>query len=98
MPQFDSLHHLRHNKSSDFIAGFLSVKLTDKTIVNKENALLKITHLKTNHVQNPLGFVLEPLVFSWIVEDTPDKKQISQQVLTPKDDTFKRNIFDTNFS
>jgi alpha-L-rhamnosidase len=65
--------------------------------MNKER-ILKITHLKTNHVKNPLGFAIDKPVYLWTVEDTQDKEKISVQVLMPKDDTFKHNIFGTNFS
>jgi alpha-L-rhamnosidase len=56
---------------------------------------MKIACLKTNHVQNPLGFALDPLLFSWIVEDTQDKKQSAAQVVISKDDAFKQIIFDS---
>ena len=59
---------------------------------------MKIAYLKTNHVQNPLGFVSNTLEFSWIVEDTHDKNQSAAQVVISKDDTFKHIIIDTNFS
>ena len=59
---------------------------------------MKIAYLKTNHVQNPLGFASNTLEFSWIVEDTHDKNQSAAQGLISKDDTFKHIIFDTNFS
>ncbi|MCZ7544212.1 MAG: hypothetical protein M5R40_12075 [Anaerolineae bacterium] len=42
---------------------------------------MKITHLKTNHIVNPLGFAIEKPTFSWIVEDTCDKVQTAAQVL-----------------
>jgi alpha-L-rhamnosidase len=56
---------------------------------------MKITLLKTNHVKNPLGFALDNPVLSWIVEDTPDKKQTAAQVIASKDETFAQIIFDS---
>jgi len=56
---------------------------------------VKITLLKTNHVKNPLGFSLDKPVFSWTVEDTQDKKQISAQVIISKDDGFTQILFDS---
>ena len=46
---------------------------------------MKITHLKTNHIINPLGFAIEKTAFSWIVEDTGDQVQTAAQVLVSRD-------------
>jgi alpha-L-rhamnosidase len=56
---------------------------------------VKITHLKTNHVINPLGFAIEKPTFSWIVEDTDDTAQTAAQVLVSRDDDFGQVIFDS---
>ncbi|NTV36954.1 MAG: alfa-L-rhamnosidase RamA, partial [Anaerolineaceae bacterium] len=56
---------------------------------------MKLTHLKTNHTQNPLGFASDNPVLSWIVEDTPDKKQAAAQVIVSKEETFAQIIFDS---
>ena len=56
---------------------------------------MKITHLKTNHIINPLGFAIEKPIFSWIVEDTSDTKQTAAQVLISLDDGFDQVIFDS---
>lgn len=56
---------------------------------------MKITHLKTNHIENPLGFAIEKPTFSWIVEDTPDKVQTAAQVRVSLDGDFERVIFDS---
>jgi alpha-L-rhamnosidase len=56
---------------------------------------VKITHLKTNHIVNPLGFGLEKPTFSWIVEDTSDKVQTAAQVLVSCDGNFEQLIFDS---
>ncbi len=56
---------------------------------------MKITHLKTNHIINPLGFAIDKPTFSWIVEDTNDKVQTAAQVLVSQDVGFKQVIFDS---
>jgi alpha-L-rhamnosidase len=56
---------------------------------------MRISNLKTNHVRNPLGFALDQPVFSWIVEDTKDKKQAAAQVMVSVDDAFAQTIFDS---
>jgi alpha-L-rhamnosidase len=56
---------------------------------------VKITHLKTNHIVNPLGFAIEKPTFSWIVEDTGDTVQIAAQVLVSHDRDFEQVIFDS---
>ncbi len=56
---------------------------------------MKITHLKTNHVVNPLGFAIDRPTFSWIVEDTPDTVQTAAQVLISSDGSFTQIIFDS---
>lgn len=56
---------------------------------------MKITHLKTNHIVNPLGFALEQPTFSWIVDDTYDTVQTAAQVQVGLDREFRHIIFDS---
>lgn len=56
---------------------------------------MKISHLKTNHVTNPLGYAIEKPTFSWIVEDTSDTTQTAAQVLISLDRHFEQVIFDS---
>jgi alpha-L-rhamnosidase len=56
---------------------------------------MKIAHLKTNHVTNPLGFAIGEPTLSWIVEDTPDQMQTAAQVLVSRDGNFEQVIFDS---
>ncbi|MBN1564167.1 MAG: family 78 glycoside hydrolase catalytic domain [Anaerolineae bacterium] len=56
---------------------------------------MKITHLKTNHIVNPLGFAIENPTFSWIVEDTPDMIQTAAQVQVSYDHDFAETVFDS---
>ena len=56
---------------------------------------MKITHLKTNHIENPLGFAIEEPTFTWIVEDTNDTVQTAAQILVSRDGDFEQVIFDS---
>lgn len=56
---------------------------------------MKVTHLKTNHVVNPLGYAIEHPVFSWMVEDTHDTVQMAAQVLVSLDSAFTQILFDS---
>ncbi|MBI5931528.1 MAG: family 78 glycoside hydrolase catalytic domain [Chloroflexi bacterium] len=56
---------------------------------------MKITHLKTNHIVNPLGFHMEKPTFSWIVEATYDTVQTAAQVFISRDRDFEQIIFDS---
>ncbi len=41
---------------------------------------MKLTHLRTNHVVQPLGLAMDRPVFSWTASDTPDKVQAAAQI------------------
>ncbi len=56
---------------------------------------MKITHLKTNHIVNPLGFAIETPTFAWIVEETPDPVQTAAQVRVSRDADFEQIVFDS---
>ncbi len=56
---------------------------------------MKITHLKTNHIVNPLGFAIEKPTFSWIVEHTYDTVQTAAQIQVSRDSDFEQIIFDS---
>jgi alpha-L-rhamnosidase len=56
---------------------------------------MKINHLKTNRNTNPLGFALGKPSLSWIVAETPDKKQTAAQVLIAREPSFKTVLFDS---
>src|SRR5699024_3122807 len=42
---------------------------------------LKLTHLRTNHITQPLGLFIRRPVFSWVAEDTTDKRQACAQIV-----------------
>ncbi len=56
---------------------------------------MKITHLKTNHIVNPLGFAIETPTLSWMVEDTPDTVQTAAQVWISRDPDFEQVLCDS---
>ena len=56
---------------------------------------MNITHLKTNHIQNPVGFAIEKPTLSWIVENTSDTLQTAAQVLVSLEADFAQPIFDS---
>lgn len=56
---------------------------------------MKISHLKTNHIANPLGFAIEQPTFSWMVEDTNDTVQTAAQIVVSLDANFEQIIFDS---
>ncbi len=56
---------------------------------------MKISHLKTNRIANPLGFAIEKPSFSWIVDDTNDTVQTAARVIIGLDNDFQQVIFDS---
>jgi len=56
---------------------------------------MKITHLKTNRIESPLGFALNHLSFSWMVEDASDPMQTAAQFILAKDPEFEEVFFDS---
>jgi alpha-L-rhamnosidase len=56
---------------------------------------MKITNLRTNHIENPLGFALGQPSLSWIVEDTNDRLQKAAQVTIAKDEQFTQIVYNT---
>lgn len=56
---------------------------------------MKISHLKTNRVTNPLGFAIDTPTFSWIVSETTDTVQTAAQVTVSRDADFQQIIFDS---
>lgn len=56
---------------------------------------MKISHLKTNHVANPLGYALDRPTLSWIVEETCDTEQTAARVAISLDRDFQHLVFDS---
>lgn len=59
---------------------------------------MKIQRMKTNRIQNPLGFDLKQPVLSWTVAETAAKKQLWARVEVAADEAFKTLLFDTGES
>lgn len=53
-----------------------------------------IRKLRTNHIEKPIGYALEPLTLSWIPEST-GKKQVSARVKIALDQDFKTIVYDS---
>jgi alpha-L-rhamnosidase len=56
---------------------------------------MKITHLRTNHLINPLGFYVEKPFFSWITEGTEGNYQEAAQIQVAFEDDFINIIYDS---
>lgn len=53
---------------------------------------MKLTHLRTNHIVEPLGLYMKKPVFSWVAEDTADKRQESARIQVT---TQGRTVYDS---
>lgn len=56
---------------------------------------MKITHLKTNHLVNPLGYDLGRPSISYVVSEARGKRQANAQVLVAADEDFAEVIYDS---
>ncbi len=56
---------------------------------------MKVTGLRTNHFENPIGYVLSPLCFSWKVEEAKGKKTALAQVKIAADAQMKEILWDS---
>lgn len=56
---------------------------------------MKVISLKTNHIENPLGFTIEKPRLSWITTDTGSKFQEAAQVQISLDEAFENILFDS---
>lgn len=56
---------------------------------------MKITNLKVNRINNPLGFNLGKPTLSYIVEDTKAKKQVYAQIMVALDEMFENVVYDS---
>lgn len=57
--------------------------------------IVKISHLKTNRIVNPLGFAIDTPALSWVVSATADTVQTAAQVLVSYDADFAQIVFDS---
>jgi alpha-L-rhamnosidase len=56
---------------------------------------MRIEKLKTNKMENPLGFLLGKPRFSYIVSNTEAKKQVAARIEVATDESFHSIIFDS---
>ena len=56
---------------------------------------MKIERMRTNHIENPLGYTLDPACFSWIVTGTNARKQKSASIQIAADEDFATILFDS---
>ena len=59
---------------------------------------MKIVSCKTNHIVNPLGFMMKAVTFSWITEETTSKKQTAAQIKVASDGGFSNILYDSGKS
>lgn len=59
---------------------------------------MNITHMKTNHITNPLGFAVTKPTFTYAVTDTIATTQIAAQVEIALDESFTELVFDSGIT
>ncbi|NQX47992.1 family 78 glycoside hydrolase catalytic domain [Paenibacillus tritici] len=59
---------------------------------------MKIIRMKTNHVVNPLGFLLNNPRISYVVSETEAKKQVAARIKVALDEAFSTVIYDSGKS
>ena len=61
----------------------------------ERNTFMKIRSLRTNHLENPLGFSMDQVVLSWTAEESTGKKQRAARIEVSLDEGFTQCIFDS---
>lgn len=56
---------------------------------------MRITHLKVNHLVNPMGYDLRRPSVSYVAEDTKGKRQTKAQIQVALDEGFDRMVYDS---
>lgn len=56
---------------------------------------MRITDLRTMHLDSPLGYAISKPTFSWIVTDTNSKRQLSAQIKVAADQAMQHIIYDS---
>lgn len=56
---------------------------------------MRITHLKTNRIVNPVGFDLKKVMLSFITDDTNSTKQEAAQIEVSLDYEFQEIVFNS---
>ena len=58
---------------------------------------MKITRCKTNHIENPIGFDMEQITFSWSVEESLSKRQKRARLSVSADSKMREILLDTGY-
>ena len=61
----------------------------------ERNTFMKIRSLRTNHLENPLGFSMEQIVLTWTAEDSTGKNQRAARIEVSMNEDFTQCIFDS---
>ncbi|WP_130836221.1 alpha-L-rhamnosidase [Lachnoclostridium sp. Marseille-P6806] len=56
---------------------------------------MRIVELKTNHMENPVGYALDVLSLSWKVREAAGKKTETVRVLISRDESFAEPVYDS---
>ena len=56
---------------------------------------MKIYHAQVNHLNNPIGFRMERVVFSWKVKEATGKKQSYARIRVAADESMEQILFDS---
>lgn len=56
---------------------------------------MKITHLRTNHIENPMGYLMDKVTFSYKVTDAKGKQQETARILVSETSDFANVVYDS---
>ena len=82
---------------SQKICGGLCDRINVTILLRKERTDMLITKLRTNHLENPLGFSTDLLTLSWVAEAAVGK-QTGARVEIASDSDFAHILLDTGMS
>lgn len=56
---------------------------------------MRIRKLRTNHIENPLGYILDTISLSWIVDEAKGKKSVGARVEVSTEQSFEEKVYDS---
>lgn len=56
---------------------------------------MKISKLRTNHIENPIGYTLGQPTVSWIVSDAKGKQSVGARIVVSTDEGFQNKVYDS---
>lgn len=56
---------------------------------------MRIERLRTNHLENPLGFFMEQISLSWVVTQARGTRAVKARIEVSQSETFERCVFDS---